>query len=240
VQNRSEQTINLNGGKLIIFEQFLSVEEADELFQLLRHNEGENLWQQDQVFVGTKKQPIAEPRLTRLLGSEDGLIYRYSGKTMVAKKWPEQLVKVKARMEEFCEHPLNVVLCNWYSGGDHHVSWHSDNEEDLVPNSCICDLSLGATRTLQFKQKSESELARRQDEIRRKIKQGEPVTDAENLILTHSRGDPSTKLEFELSHGKLLIMAGQTQTYWRHRVPKVKSFVGPRICLTFRNVKGNM
>lgn len=56
--------------------------------------------------------------------------------------------------------------------GNSHVGWHSDNEEDLFPNASICDLSLGATRSLEFRHKSESELGKLQSEIRRKMKGG--------------------------------------------------------------------
>lgn len=42
------------------------------------------------------------------------------------------------------------------------------------------------------------------------------------------------KREFLLSHGALLVMAGQTQTYWQHALPKTQKPVGARINLTFR------
>lgn len=42
------------------------------------------------------------------------------------------------------------------------------------------------------------------------------------------------KIETELSHGSLLLMQGETQHHWRHRVPKTTKTVKPRINLTFR------
>lgn len=41
-------------------------------------------------------------------------------------------------------------------------------------------------------------------------------------------------VNFELSHGSLLIMAGECQHYWKHEIPKQKKIVGGRINLTFR------
>lgn len=41
-------------------------------------------------------------------------------------------------------------------------------------------------------------------------------------------------IALELAHGSLLIMQGQTQTYWRHSLPKMKAVKAPRINLTFR------
>jgi len=45
------------------------------------------------------------------------------------------------------------------------------------------------------------------------------------------------KIEFELSHGSLLIMKGELQHFWQHQVPKTKKEVGQRINLTFRVIK---
>ena len=41
---------------------------------------------------------------------------------------------------------------------------------------------------------------------------------------------------FELTSGSLLVMRGQTQAHWRHRVPKAPGLRGERINLTFRIV----
>jgi len=44
------------------------------------------------------------------------------------------------------------------------------------------------------------------------------------------------KYEVALSHGSLLIMAGGTQHYWQHAVPKTAKPKDERINLTFRNI----
>lgn len=46
------------------------------------------------------------------------------------------------------------------------------------------------------------------------------------------------KLEYDLPHGSLLIMAGTSQHHWLHGVQKTKQKVGPRINLTFRKIYG--
>lgn len=45
-----------------------------------------------------------------------------------------------------------------------------------------------------------------------------------------------TKIEIPLSHGSLLIMAGESQHLWEHQVPKTRKINGPRINLTFRKL----
>lgn len=46
-----------------------------------------------------------------------------------------------------------------------------------------------------------------------------------------------TQLKLELGDGALLLMAGQCQQYWQHRVPKMASATKGRINLTFREIK---
>jgi len=41
-----------------------------------------------------------------------------------------------------------------------------------------------------------------------------------------------------LKSGSLLIMAGKTQHYWKHQIPKTKKPIGPRLNITFRAIKG--
>jgi len=44
------------------------------------------------------------------------------------------------------------------------------------------------------------------------------------------------KLDLELPHGSVLLMAGSTQHHWVHALPKTRRPVGERINLTFRRV----
>lgn len=43
-------------------------------------------------------------------------------------------------------------------------------------------------------------------------------------------------IDILLTSGSMLVMAGTTQDYWKHSVPKVKEEIGPRINLTFRYI----
>ena len=60
--------------------------------------------------------------------------------------------------------------------------------------------------------------------------------DARRFMLRHMK-DKELKTEVELSHGSLLVMAGETQHFWQHQVPKTKTEVESRINLTFRQIK---
>jgi alkylated DNA repair dioxygenase AlkB len=54
------------------------------------------------------------------------------------------------------------------------------------------------------------------------------------FILRHKKN--KQRLEFDLAHGSLLIMAGTLQHFWVHALPKTARPVGERINLTFRNL----
>lgn len=56
------------------------------------------------------------------------------------------------------------------------------------------------------------------------------------FMLRHVQ-DKEMKVEVLLANGSLLIMAGETQHFWQHQIPKTKAQVEPRINLTFRQIK---
>lgn len=45
------------------------------------------------------------------------------------------------------------------------------------------------------------------------------------------------QLDVELEDGSVLVMAGATQHYWRHQLPKTQHQVSPRLNLTFRLIR---
>jgi alkylated DNA repair dioxygenase AlkB len=54
--------------------------------------------------------------------------------------------------------------------------------------------------------------------------------------LRHKLRKDIPQVEIPLHHGSLLLMAGTTQTFWEHQVPKTAKNVLPRINLTFRRI----
>lgn len=49
--------------------------------------------------------------------------------------------------------------------------------------------------------------------------------------------DPHLRATVDLTHGSLLVMAGPTQHYWKHQIPKSTRPHGSRINLTFRVIR---
>lgn len=207
-------------------------------------------------------------RLTVFLGDRDGLKYTYSHKLNVSKKWHPLIAEAKALLEQAVRAELgqevvfNVALVNLYVDGNHHVSWHSDNETDLREGSPIATLSIGeppplppllfsfsvtdsfsrsfsgTTRTFQLRHKSDSAAGAQQSIVHQRVNAGEEITEEEKALLSHKVGaDPELNRTLHLGHGDLLVMAGQLQTHWRHRVPPEPEVSGSRIVFTFRCVE---
>jgi len=57
-----------------------------------------------------------------------------------------------------------------------------------------------------------------------------------NFQLKHN-SDKNQKKNIVLEHGSLLLMKGTTQHFWKHQIPKTSKPIGPRINLTFREIK---
>ena len=55
--------------------------------------------------------------------------------------------------------------------------------------------------------------------------------------LRHKFRKDIAQVEIPLHHGSLLLMAGTTQSFWQHQVPKTAKDILPRINLTFRQIK---
>lgn len=74
---------------------------------------------------------IPMPRLQAAHG-DAGLSYRFSGIEVKAKPWTPSLLHLKADVEAATGETFNFCLVNLYRGPGHHISYHSDDERDLV------------------------------------------------------------------------------------------------------------
>lgn len=58
----------------------------------------------------------------------------------------------------------------------------------------------------------------------------------DSRLLRFKHQQTGQKLDLELGHGDLLVMAGAIQHHWRHELPKTRKAKQPRINLTFRRI----
>jgi len=141
-------TFNIPDAEIEYFPNFISTEEANELFQKLKT---EIPWQQDTITVYGKNH--LQPRLTALFGNE-GKPYGYSNIVMQPHPWNPLLIYVKEEIEKICQENFTTVLLNYYRNGKDSNGWHADNEKELGRNPIIASLSFGEERVFQLKHNS--------------------------------------------------------------------------------------
>ncbi|MEZ7507774.1 alpha-ketoglutarate-dependent dioxygenase AlkB [Cloacibacterium sp. Arc13] len=105
-------------------------------------------WQHDVVNILGKE--IITKRKVVFLGDE-GISYKYSGKTKIAENWLKFILEIKSTVEQISGEKFNACLLNYYHNGSEAMSWHSDNEKEILKHSAIASVSFGAERKFGFK-----------------------------------------------------------------------------------------
>tara|TARA_Y100000389_G_scaffold205104_1_gene263210 strand:- start:5158 stop:5865 length:708 start_codon:yes stop_codon:yes gene_type:complete len=159
------------------------------------------------------------PRQEIYIDDEHSLPYSYSGSSVLPNvKWsdervPEDLKALKHSLEGIFHQRFDTVLINKYEDGKHGVDWHSDSSkiysEQGRDNVLIVSISMGGIRRFDVR-------ANKKKMDKKSVK-------------------PSME-DFScfLGHGDLVVMDGQMQDFWDHRVPKMNVDCGVRVNLTFR------
>lgn len=132
-----------------LYPTLFSASEAHELFDVLRQD---ILWRQEAIRVYGRVHQ--QPRLTAWYG-EPNTVYSYSGIVLTATPWIPALLVIKARIEDVAQATFNSVLLNLYRSGADSMSWHADDETELGFNPVIGSVSLGQSRVLQLKHKTD-------------------------------------------------------------------------------------
>jgi alkylated DNA repair dioxygenase AlkB len=127
--------------------QVLPVDQADKYFQSLMETIE---WKNDEAIIFGKH--IITKRKAAWYG-DAGYDYTYSRVTKQALPWTKELLSLKALAEAITAFRFNSCLLNLYNNGDEGVSWHSDDEKSLGPNTTIASLSFGAARKFSFRHK---------------------------------------------------------------------------------------
>lgn len=86
-----------------------------------------------------------------------GISYTYSGRTKIGLEWTKALLEIKEKIEAITHSQYNACLLNLYHDGTESMGWHSDAEKEIIPNSSIASLSIGAERVFSFKHKTTQE-----------------------------------------------------------------------------------
>jgi len=121
-------------------------EEQSEIYYVKLLNEIN--WKHDVIKMFGKE--IVSKRKVAFLGDE-GISYKYSGKNKIAENWLKFILEIKSTVEQISGEKFNACLLNYYHNGSEAMSWHSDNEKEILVNSAIASVSFGAERKFGFK-----------------------------------------------------------------------------------------
>lgn len=157
------------------------------------------------------KKDIA--RKTLQFGDPNVRVYKYStasAKSVRPWRHTSCLQEMKNAIYLATGVKPNMCLINFYTP-DAQLSYHSDDENDMVAESTVASVSLGTVRRFKMREKQ--------------LNADTPHVEGANMWT------------WMLAHGSLLTMEGKCQTVLEHSVPKM-SCEGIRINCTFRVMKG--
>lgn len=96
-----------------------------------------------------------------------GRPYNYSGMVYPEVKIPAVIELVRAKVQSQCGYAPNNCLVNYYEKGQYTMGFHADNTAELVAGTGVAVVSLGATRTMVFRN-----IEDRSREMRRALRGG--------------------------------------------------------------------
>lgn len=111
-------------------------------------------WKQDEVVMFGKK--IMTKRKVAWF-ADAGITYTYAGVKKSGLQWTEALLGIKQKIEAITGARYNACLLNLYHEGEEGMGWHRDNEKEIIAESSIASVSLGAARKFAFKHATTNE-----------------------------------------------------------------------------------
>ena len=134
-------------GIALYHEKVLTDEQIKPLYDKLLNNIN---WENERV-VMFGKEIITKRKVA--FYSDPLIAYTYSSKTKIGLPWKDPLIILKNIVESLTKQTYNACLLNLYHNGEEAMGWHSDNEKEIIANSSIASLSIGASRKFSFKHK---------------------------------------------------------------------------------------
>lgn len=202
------------------YQDFFTDDNANRIYNELLTN---IKWRQDKIKLYGKE--FLQPRLTAWYG-EEGVKYTYSGITMYPEAWTDTLLRIKQQIEA----AINRKIDSQDSQQD-AIAQSPITQSPIEFNSVLINRYRHGQDSMGWHSDDEPELG--ENPLIASISFGQ----TRRFLLRHRHDKTLPKLEIPLNHGSLLIMAGQTQHYWQHHIPKTAKSVGERVNLTFRKIR---
>jgi alkylated DNA repair dioxygenase AlkB len=231
--------VNEAGCFVAYYENFLSAAAQDKLFEGLRDNVS---WKVETDDFGPQDRKS-------FYMADHGCTFKYVGLELHPHPWIDEVEVVKEKanselkpivckvlgLEESLEHNVTACLINNYEEGGSFIPWHFDEVRAHGEAKIILSVSLGGVRKFELQRADMTTSVG--DDLQ---------TDTQQLIDVGVEGgrmpvsSEGSKISLELAPGSALLMAGNTQSQWLHRLPLGDSSKGEmphRISLTFRSIQ---
>jgi alkylated DNA repair dioxygenase AlkB len=149
---RSDECLRMDmrDADVTLYPALFSQRESEALMQCLVDDID---WRQESIKLFGRVHRV--PRLTAWYG-DPGKVYCYSGISATTIPWIPALLTIKERIEEIANARFNSVLLNHYRDGADSMGWHADDEPELGANPIIGSVSLGQSRILQMKHRTDT------------------------------------------------------------------------------------
>jgi alpha-ketoglutarate-dependent dioxygenase alkB family protein 2 len=134
-------------------DSFLSEKQSKRIFELFENELEYNTAEQSSINIGGNKKKI--PRQQVAYG-DDGTFFRFCNIQVNARSWNgkskicKTLKEIKTLVEKETGEKFNFVLINRYYDGDDYIGPHKDDERDIVKDTSIIGVNLGAKRDMVF------------------------------------------------------------------------------------------
>jgi len=145
--NTNTQNLLHQDGIALYYEKAIPENKIKQLYDELLHHIS---WENERV-VMFGKEIITKRKVA--FYSDPSIAYTYASRTKVGLPWKETLITLKNMVESITKEKYNACLLNLYHNGEEAMGWHCDNEKEIVANSSIASLSIGASRKFSFKHK---------------------------------------------------------------------------------------
>ncbi len=99
---------------------------------------------------------VLQPRLSRFY-SDSGISYVYSKQEFIGRRWTNELLELKERIQEITSTQFNSALINYYRNGVDSMGLHADDEPQLGLNPTIASMTYGASRKMIFRKNGTKE-----------------------------------------------------------------------------------
>ena len=138
-------------GELYLKQHYIPPVQANTLHQELLDSLA---WQEETIRIYGKS--MLSPRRVCWYGDSNA-VYTYSGIRHIPKPWPESLLALRNKLQQFTGKSLNAVLGNHYRDGNDSVDWHADKEKELGSTPFLASLSFGDSRVFKIRHNKSKE-----------------------------------------------------------------------------------